>query len=346
MSEVGAATTERVVEEVKLEIENFEEEYEGGTIKEKWEKVKEKVEKMRRTSEEEKEDDEYGRYVVDTARVSLVISDPAVRAIGYRALWDCANLWEIKALFVEEVGEWAFSRCRNLVEVVLPNVNTVDEGAFNFCHSLRKVALQSARSIGQYAFDDCYDLRHITLHPDVEVGIQVFSFCLSLEVLAASTNFEIDFGDKDYEGCNDPTRGITRYLHWRNSMDQRREFFYKTIVLLKLANPPPPNSTIPARATTSDPIMNFLAEKGCGKIGFAHHLLSFCPQFQLEKRGKGDMRGATKAELLAVGLELKVHRKENNQLNERYWGVRMHANGEVIDSHDEESDDECISLSS
>ena len=43
MSEVGAATTERVVEEVKLEIMNFEKEYEGETDEEKLEKVKEKV---------------------------------------------------------------------------------------------------------------------------------------------------------------------------------------------------------------------------------------------------------------------------------------------------------------
>ena len=36
MAAVGAATTERVLEEIELEITNFEEEYEGETIKEKW----------------------------------------------------------------------------------------------------------------------------------------------------------------------------------------------------------------------------------------------------------------------------------------------------------------------
>jgi hypothetical protein len=321
-----------------LEITNFEEEYEGETNEEKWEKVKEKVEMMRRTSEEEEKDEDEVEYVVTTAHVSLVISDRAVREIGYCAFEYCVNLWKIKTPFVEEVGEGAFSFCGNLVEVVLPNANAVGSNAFNSCLSLRKVALPSARSIGNAAFGYCYDLRHITLHPDVEVDVGAFVGCRSLEILAASANFEaanFDTGDS-----YDPTRGITRYLHWRNSMDQRREFFYKTIVLLKLANPPPPESTIPARATTSDPIMNFLAEKGCGEIGFAHHLLSFCPQFQLEKRGKGDLRGATKAELLAVGLELKVLRKEHNDRNQDHWGVRLHANGEFIGSEDEESEDE------
>ena len=81
MSEVVAATTERVLEEVKLEIEDFEEEYEG-----KWRKVKEKVEMMRRTSEEEEKDEYEGVdcYVVSTARVSLVISDRAVRVVQSR----------------------------------------------------------------------------------------------------------------------------------------------------------------------------------------------------------------------------------------------------------------------
>ena len=329
MSEIVAATTERVVEEVDLEIEDFEEEYEGEDDEEKWEKVKEKVEMMRRTKEEEEK--EYGNYLVTTARVSLVISDRAVREIGYEAFRGCVNLCKIKAPFVEEVGWGAFIRCRNMVEVVLPNIITVNYLAFYNCDSLRKVALPSARSIEEHAFADCYDLRHITLHPDVEVDEGAFSFCLSLEVLAASTNFEIDTGDKDEDEYTDPTRGITYYLLWRNSMDLRREFFHKTIILLKLANPPPPNSTIPARATTSDAIMNFLAEKGCGEIGFAHHLLSFNPQFQLEKRGKGDLRRATKAELLAVGLELKVLREENNEENQQYWGVEVDDDGEVID---------------
>ena len=76
MAAVVAATTGRVLEEVKLEIENFEEEYEGETDEEKWRKVKEKVEMMGgRTSEEEEKWGYLESYVVTTARVELVISE-------------------------------------------------------------------------------------------------------------------------------------------------------------------------------------------------------------------------------------------------------------------------------
>ena len=162
MAAVVAATMGRVLEEVELEITNFEEEYEG-----EWWRVQKKVEMMRRTSEErEKKSDQWVEYyVVTTARVSLVISDRAVREIRADAFRDCVNLWKIKAPFVEEVGKSAFWSCRNLVEVVLPNVNTVNEHAFLACPSLRKVALPSVRSIVRNAFAICYDLRHITLHP-------------------------------------------------------------------------------------------------------------------------------------------------------------------------------------
>ncbi|GMH59569.1 hypothetical protein TrRE_jg5906, partial [Triparma retinervis] len=293
MSEVVAATTQRVLEEVKLEIEDFEEEYEG-----KWRKVKEKVEMMRRTSEEEEK--EYGNYyVVTTARVSLVISDRAVREIGEDAFGDCVNLWKIKAPFVEEVGWRAFGRCRNLVEVVFPNVNMVKVNAFFRCYGLRKVALPSARSIDEFAFEDCYDLRHITLHPDVEVDLCAFCLCLSLEVLAASTNFEVDTGDKDEDGYNDPTRGITRYLKWRNESDfARKEQVYTYMAMTKLCffDEKDPNAP-PARAKANDPISKFLVEKCMGDTGIGRHILSFFG----ERRGKGDLRGATKAELLAVG---------------------------------------------
>ena len=113
MSEVVAATTERVLEEVELEIEDFENEYEGETDEEKWRKVKEKVEMMGgRTSEEEEK--EWGHYLVTTARVSLVISDRAVREIGYRAFSYCVNLWKVKAPFVEKVGGCTFNWCENL----------------------------------------------------------------------------------------------------------------------------------------------------------------------------------------------------------------------------------------
>ena len=343
MAEVGEATTERVLEEVELEIKNLEE-YEEGTMsqtaygpEEKWEKVKEVVEMMGGRTSEEEEKDAHGDYEVTTAWVHLEFSDRAVKEMGSHALRDCVNLWKIRAPFVEEVGTQAFSYCKNLVEAGLPNVITVNESAFEKCNGLCKVALPSARSIGVSAFRACYDLRHITLHPDVEVHRLAFLDCLSLEVLAASNNFEIDTGDiSPSSGCNDPTRGITQYLKWRNESDAaRKERMYTYMTMVKLCehdeeDPKAP----PPRAKPNDPIAKFLVE--CGEEGIVRTILSFFG----ETRGKGDLRGATKAELLAVGLDLKVLRKENNADNSRHWGVRVHANGEIIGSDDEESDDE------
>jgi hypothetical protein len=314
------------LEEVELDIEDFEGEYEGNTIREKWRKVKEKVEMMRRTSEEEEK--EFGNYVAITARVELVISDPAVREIGQLAFRCCVNLWKVTAPLVKKVGVFAFQYCENLVEVVLPNVNTVNEGAFQLCHSLRKVALPSARSIEEYAFNACYDLRHITLHPDVEDDRYAFLLCLSLAVLAASTNFEIDTGNKAPNGDNDPTRGITHYLHWRNESDAaRKEQMYTYMAMTELCSvdEDDPNAP-PARAKPNDPISKFLVEKCMGDTGIGRHILSFFG----ETRGKGDLRSATKAELLTVGLELKVLREENNEWNQRYWGVKVDEDGNLI----------------
>ena len=213
---------------------------------------------------------------------------------------------------------------------LLPNANTVGSNAFDSCCCLRKVALPSARSIGEDAFRACYDLRHITLHPDVEVDKYAFLRCLSLEVLAASTNFEIDTGDKDEDGDNDPTRGITRYLKWINQNDLHKDNLYDMLALLKLCNKDEDDDT-PARASTSDPIMKFLVEKGCGKVGFAAHFLKFLPQFHFEKRGMGDLRGKSKDELLKVALELKMLReRDNEEANAEHWGVRVDSNGEFV----------------
>jgi hypothetical protein len=231
---MGEATTERILEEVELEITNFEEEYEGEKSWDKWEKVKEKMEMM--------------------------------------------------------------------------------------------------GGIGWWAFCDCYDLLHITLHPDVEVDRCAFINCFSLEVLAASTNFEIDTGDKTPSGYNDPTRGITSYLKWRNESDAaRKEQMYTYMVMTELCfvdedDPNPP----PARAEPNDPISKFLVERCMGDTGIGRRMLSFFG----ETRGKGDLRGAFKAELLAVGLELKILMKESNQWNQEYWGVKVNKNGEIIGPHD------------
>jgi hypothetical protein len=311
MSEVGEVTTERILEEVKIEITNFEEEYEG-----EWWRVKEKTEKMWRTSEEEEK--EHGQYVVTTARVELVISDRAVREIGGQAFYNCGNLWKITAPFVEEVGRHAFESCENLVEVVLPNVNMANNFAFNSCHSVHKVALPNTRSIGMYAFALCRNLRHITIHPDVEIDEEcTFIRCYSLEVLAASANFEIDTGDKNsIIGTNDPTVGITRYLKWRTESDTtRKECFYTYAIMFKLCEVDKDDPLAPPpRAFPNDKIMKFLVEYGEG--GIARTLLPFLPG---GTEGKGDLRSATKAELLAVALELNVKINEYN--HDDYWGV-------------------------
>ena len=305
---------------------------------EKWRKVKEKVEMMRRTSEEEEKGadmDGNEGFVIATVRVHVVISDRAVREIGQYAFGGCVNLWKITAPFVEGVGEQAFRDCGNLVEVVLPEVDRVDNEAFLGCSSLRKVALGMVDMIGQWAFVACHDLRHITLPPDFEVDFEVdphhlFNYCFSLEVLAASTNFEVDTGDKDNWGDNNPTRGIIRYLKWRSESDaahrERKEQMYTYMTMIKLCETDEKDPLAPpARAKPNDPISKFLVEKCMGDTGIGRHILSFFG----ETRGKGDLRGATKAELLAVGLELKVLREENNLHNEVHWGVEVDDNGLV-----------------
>jgi hypothetical protein len=96
-----------------------------------------------------------------------------------------------------------------------------------------------------------------------------------------------------------------------------------TMIKLSEHDEEDPNAP-PPRAKPNDPIAKFLAE--CGEEGIARTVLSFFG----ETRGKGDLRGATKAELLAVGLELKVLRKWNNHWNQDYWGVQVDENGDLI----------------
>jgi hypothetical protein len=215
-----------------------------------------------------------------------------------------------------------------LRKVALPSARSIGEQAFEECYGLRHITLPSARSIGEQAFEECYDLRHITLHPDVEVDKYAFLDCHSLGLLATSTNFEIDTGYKDSNGVNDPTRGITRYLKWRNESDfarKERMYTYIAMTTLCFVDEDDPNAP-PARAKPNDPISKFLVERCMGDTGIGRHILSFFG----ETRGKGDLRGATKAELLAVGLELKVLREGNNYWNQRCWGITVDGIGEAI----------------
>jgi hypothetical protein len=56
---------------------------------------------------------------------------------------------------------------------------------------------------------------------------------------------------------------------------------------------------------------------------------TYCPSSG-RRGGEGDLRSATKAELLTVGLELKVLREENNEWNQRCWGVKVDEDGNLI----------------
>lgn len=129
-----------------------------------------------------------------------------------------------------------------------------------------------------------------------------------------------------YNKLNDPTVGIAHYLHWRNASDSAlKECKYTFALMFKLCEiDDKDKSYMQPRATPNDPIMEFLVERGEG--GVARTVLSF---MRGEERGKGDLRRATKAELLAVGLELKVLREVYNSRNKEFWGVQVDDNGEV-----------------
>ena len=315
-----------VLEEVTLEIVDFCEGHGGGaTIKEKWEKVKEAVEKFNRPEEEEEDDD--GFFKAASARVHVVISDRAVREIGHYAFNGCVNLWKISAPFVEKVGRYAFYLCKGVVEVFLPNVNTVNLRAFHSCVRLCKVALPSAKLICDFAFAYCFDLRNISFHPEIFVGWHAFSRCLSLEVLAASADFEVDTGGDVDAGNNAPTVGITRYIKWRNESDFIRKeclYTYKAMITLCEHDEDDPSAR-PPRAEPTYPVMKFLV--GCGEEGILRNVLCFC--LGETWGGRGHLRSESKGRLLDVALELKALKEENNYENEKYWGVRVDENGGV-----------------
>ena len=87
------------------------------------------------------------------------------------------------------------------------------------------------------------------------------------------------------------------------------------MVMLELADTPL-HGHEGMRATTKDFIWDFLA--GSGR-DMAKLILSFKPGVKVKK---GDLREASKAKVLEVGLELKVLRKEvNGWGNMAHWGV-------------------------
>jgi len=82
-----------------------------------------------------------------------------------------------------------------------------------------------------------------------------------------------------------------------------------------------------------DPVSKFMFKyKDAGVIS---HILSFFG----EKRGYGDLRGATKEDLLELGLQEKVLREDMNKFNAAFWGVRVDKEGAAVSS-DEDSDED------
>jgi len=82
-------------------------------------------------------------------------------------------------------------------------------------------------------------------------------------------------------------------------MDDNKEYYKSTMVMLELANTPL-DGNVEMRSTTEDPLWAFL-------LGPGRDMAKLIVSFELGvKVGKGDLREASKEKLLEVGLELKV----------------------------------------
>jgi len=102
------------------------------------------------------------------------------------------------------------------------------------------------------------------------------------------------------------------------------EPYKTTMCMLELCNGQDISGSM--RLSMDDPFLAFFG--GCER-----DLSNFVLFFKFgAKRGKGDLRKASKTKLLEVGLELKALRSENNTwMNPEYWGV-------TVDSSDSDSD--------
>jgi len=219
--------------------------------------------------------------------------------------------------------DWMVATARVHVFVSDRSVRKIGANAFRAFKNLVKVTAPFVEEVGVSAFNGVCNLRHLTFSPDVVVKPNAFFGCLSLEVIAASVGLELDTGDK-YGTWNDPSVGITRFL-WRQNQEDasNKEYYESAMVMLELCD----RGASPGimRASTNDPLWAFLAGPGrdlaklvlCFKLGV--------------KDGKGDLREASKAKLLEVGLELKVLRMEHNFANIGWWGVVVDGEGTVIE---------------
>ena len=95
---------------MELVVENFVEKY--GEGRRAWKMLKEEVESIGR-SEEEEEKDGPGFYITATAKVHLVVKDEVV--IGSFALEGSKNLWKVTATRASRVRHKAFWYCENLI---------------------------------------------------------------------------------------------------------------------------------------------------------------------------------------------------------------------------------------
>jgi len=82
--------------------------------------------------------DEHG--MVATARMRVVVSDRSVRAIGWGAFSWCSTLVKVMALFVEEVGTYAFVGTKMFHHATLSEDTISEDCAFLNCLSLYVLA--------------------------------------------------------------------------------------------------------------------------------------------------------------------------------------------------------------
>ena len=105
-------------------------------------------------------------------------------------------------------------------------------------------------------------------------------------------------------------------------MDDNKEYYESATCMIRLCKTPITCSRM--RASTDDPLWAFVA-------GPRRDVAKLIISFKLGvKVGKGDLREASKAKLLKVGLELKELKMENNGSNMVIWGLIVDGEGKII----------------
>lgn len=105
-------------------------------------------------------------------------------------------------------------------------------------------------------------------------------------------------------------------------MDANKEPYSTAMCMFELCNCRDISGSI--SASTDDPIWAFI-------VGLGDDITELVFSFKFRaKRGKGDLRGASKAKLLEVVLEMGLHTRFNKE-NMECWGVIVDCMGEVIE---------------